>query len=137
MIEKDRKLFEYLKKKYSKINSVKIFNDDILNFNVVDILKKNSIIFGNLPYNISSQILVKILKIWPVGYTDVIFMFQKELGEKIISKFPSPNYGRLSILTYLRLKVLKKFLVSENCFSPKPKGDFNGSSFSPEKKYEL
>ena len=48
-------------------------------------------------------------------------MFQKELGEKIISKFPSPNYGRLSILTYLRLKVLKKFLVSENCFSPKPR----------------
>ena len=84
LIEKDRKLFEYLKKKYSKINSVKIFNDDILNFNVVDILKKNSIIFGNLPYNISSQILVKILKIWPVGYTDVIFMFQKELGEKIL-----------------------------------------------------
>ena len=40
LIEKDRKLFEYLKKKYSKINSVKIFNDDILNFNVVDILKK-------------------------------------------------------------------------------------------------
>ncbi len=121
LIEKDRKLFEYLKKKYSKIHSVKIYNDDILNFNVIDILKKHSIIFGNLPYNISSQILVKILKIWPVGYTDVIFMFQKELGEKIISKFPSPNYGRLSILTYFRLKVLKKFLVSENCFSPKPR----------------
>ena len=133
LIEKDRKLFEYLKKKYSKINSVKIFNDDILNFNVVDILKKNSIIFGNLPYNISSQILVKILKIWPVGYTDVIFMFQKELGEKIISKFPSPNYGRLSILTYLRLKVLKKFLVSENCFSPEPKVTSMVVHFLPKK----
>ena len=47
-------------------------------------------------------------------------MFQKELGEKIICKFPSKNYGRLSILTNLRLKVLKKFYVSANCFFPKP-----------------
>ena len=48
-------------------------------------------------------------------------MFQKELGEKIIGKFPSPNYGRLSILSNFRLTVLKKFLVSANCFFPKPK----------------
>ena len=48
-------------------------------------------------------------------------MFQKELGEKILGKFPSANYGRLSILTSYRLKILKKFLVSPNCFLPKPK----------------
>ena len=48
-------------------------------------------------------------------------MFQKELGEKILGKFPSANYGRLSILTSYRLKILKKFLVSPSCFLPKPK----------------
>ena len=48
-------------------------------------------------------------------------MFQKELGEKIISKFPSSSYGRLSILTNYRLNVSEKFLVSPNCFRPKPK----------------
>ena len=48
-------------------------------------------------------------------------MFQKELGEKIVGKFPSDNYGRLSILTDYRLNILKKFLVSPNCFFPKPK----------------
>jgi 16S rRNA (adenine1518-N6/adenine1519-N6)-dimethyltransferase len=48
-------------------------------------------------------------------------MFQKELGEKILGKFPSANYGRLSILTDYRLHILKKFLVSPNCFLPKPK----------------
>ena len=48
-------------------------------------------------------------------------MFQKELGEKIIGKFSSSHYGRLSILTNLRLKIKKKFLISPNCFFPKPK----------------
>ena len=54
---------------------------------------------------------------------DVVFMFQKELGEKIISKFPSKKYGRISILTNFKFKVLKKFLISSNCFIPKPKVD--------------
>ena len=48
-------------------------------------------------------------------------MFQKELGEKIIGKFSSSHYGRLSILTDLRLKIKKKFLISPNSFFPKPK----------------
>ena len=48
-------------------------------------------------------------------------MFQKELAEKIIGKFPSKNYGRLSIISNFRLKILKKFLISSNCFFPKPK----------------
>ena len=59
--------------------------NDILKFNLEKILSKNSIIIGNLPYNISSQILVKILKFkkWPPKISNLIFMFQKELGEKI------------------------------------------------------
>ena len=48
-------------------------------------------------------------------------MFQKELGEKIISKFPSKKYGRISILTNLKLEEKKNFLISPNCFFPKPK----------------
>ena len=50
-------------------------------------------------------------------------MFQKELGNKILGKFPSKNYGRLSIFTNYKTKILKKFLVSPNCFFPKPKVD--------------
>ena len=87
------------------------------------IVENNSIILGNLPYNISSQILVKIIKFkkWPPKFNDIVFMFQKVSGRKIISKFPSSNYGRLSILTHYKLNVLKKFLISPNCFFPKPK----------------
>ena len=123
IIEKDFNLSKELNLKYKNNKIVKIYNIDVLKLNIEKLCRKNSIIFGNLPYNISSQILVKILKFkkWPPKFTDLILMFQKELGEKILGKFPSTNYGRLSILTSYRLKILKKFLVSPNCFLPKPK----------------
>ena len=76
-----------------------------------------------MPYNISSQILIKILKIKNIDkkFTDVILMFQKELGEKIIGKYPSKITVDYLLLLVLRLQVIKKFLVSSNCFFPKPK----------------
>ena len=123
VIEKDDKLSSFLINKYKSNKIIKIYNEDILKFNLEKILRKKTIIFGNLPYNISSQILVKIIKFkkWPPDFLDLIFMFQKELGEKIIGKYKSNNYGRLSILTNLRLGVFNKFNVSPNCFKPKPK----------------
>ena len=123
LIEKDEALTNYLNSKYSLEKTVKIYNTDILNFDFEKINKDKIIIIGNLPYNISSQILIKILRYKKIKtkFEDLIFMFQKELGEKIIGKFPSKNYGRLSIITNFRLRVIKKFLVSANCFFPKPK----------------
>ena len=75
-----------------------------------------------MPYNISSQILIKFLKLKNLNknFKELNFMFQKELGEKIMGKYPSLHYGRLSIIRDYKLKILKKFLVSNNCFSPKP-----------------
>ena len=123
LIEKDEALTNYLNSKYSLEKTVKIYNTDILNFNFEKINKDKIIIIGNLPYNISSQILVKFIKLsdLKIKFHELIFMFQKELGEKILSTYPSPNYGRISILRGYRLKILKKFLVSPNCFAPKPK----------------
>ena len=123
LIEKDFDLTKRLKKKYSENQNLIIFNDDILKFNLEKIIKKESMIIGNLPYNISSQILVKIIKFkkWPPNFFDLIFMFQKELGEKIIGLYETPDYSRISILANSRLKVIKKFFVSPNCFRPIPK----------------
>ena len=123
LIEKDFDLTKRLKKKYSENQNLIIFNDDILKFNLEKIIKKESMIIGNLPYNISSQILVKIIKFkkWPPNFFDLIFMFQKELGEKIIGLYQTPNYSRISILANSRLKLIKKFFVSPNCFRPIPK----------------
>ncbi len=136
IIEKDIILSDQLKLKYFKNKKVKVFQSDILRFNIERITNKETIIFGNLPYNISSQILVKILKYkkWPPNYSDLIFMFQKELGEKIISNHKSKNYGRISVLFNYRLNFINKFRVSNNCFYPKPKVTSLVLHFKPKKK---
>ena len=123
IIEKDYNLAQKLKIKFTENILVKVINADILKFDIEKIINKNSAILGNLPYNISSQILVKIIKFknWPPNFSDLIFMFQKELGEKIVGQYPSSDYSRLSILSGLRLNILGKFLISPNCFFPKPK----------------
>ena len=136
LIEKDNNLAEKLRLRFLKNKDIKVFNQDFLNFDIKNLNKKKLIIFGNLPYNISSQIFVKILKFknWPPDYTDLILMFQKELGEKILGKFQSKNYGRLSILSHYKLLSVKKFFVSANCFFPKPKVTSIVIHFKPKKK---
>ena len=136
IIEKDFNLVKELKYKYFKYNNLKIINKDILKFNLEKILYEGSIIFGNLPYNISSQILIKILKFksWPPKFDHLIFMFQKELGEKILGKFRTKFYGRLSILSNYRLEAHKKFLISPNCFFPKPDITSVLIHFKPKKR---
>ena len=123
IIEKDRNLLNDLLIKFSENGILKSKNTDILKLNIENLVQRNSIIFGNLPYNISSQILVKLVKFekWPPNYSDLILMFQKELAEKILGKYKTRSYSRLSILTNLRLKIIKRFNVSANCFKPRPK----------------
>ena len=136
LIEKDYKLYNHLKLKFKNKKFVKVFGNDFLKFDFEKKIKKNTVIFGNLPYNVSSQIFVKLLKseLWPPKYSDLILMFQKELGEKIIAKFPSSKYGRLSILTNLMLDLNKKFIVSPNCFKPIPKVKSIVLHFKPKPK---
>jgi len=123
LIEKDHKLTNSLKNDLKKYKNCKIFNEDILKFDLENKIKKNSIIIGNLPYNISSQILVKLIKFqkWLPKYRKLILMFQKEVAEKILGKYNTSHYGRLSILTAARLKITKCFNVSPNSFYPVPK----------------
>ena len=135
LIEKDSLISQDLKKKYKLNKKVKVFNQDVLNFDIEKKIREKTIIFGNLPYNISSQILVKIIKFhsWPPEYTDVVFMFQKEMADRIIGKFNTTKYGRLSIITNYRLKIFHKFNVSPNCFFPKPRVNSTVILFKPKK----
>ena len=135
LIEKDYNLSKLLKEKYINNKNIKIFNKDILKFDLEKIIQKKTIVFGNLPYNISSQILVKMIKFkkWPPNFSDLIFMFQKELGDKIVGLYKSKNYGRLSIISNFRLLVINKFFVSPNCFKPKPKVNSVVIYFKPKK----
>ena len=133
LIEKDKRLIRNLKLDLTNIKNIQFINDDILKLDLEKIISGNMIIFGNLPYNISSQILIQLIKFknWLPKYKKLVLMFQKEVGEKIISNFGNKNYSRLGIISKFRLKVKKRFSVSKNSFYPKPKVDSMVIIFEP------
>ena len=139
LIEKDNNLSKSLQNLYG--NKTKIINKDILNINLEKEIKDNSIIVGNLPYNIASQILIKLIKFksWPPKYNRLIFMFQKEVANRILGQAKSSNYSRLTVISKWRLKVLDSFDVSNNSFKPKPKIKSTVIIFRPiiNKKYSI
>ena len=133
-VEKDMRLSNYLKKKILNPN-IKIINDDILNIIKKKVFGKNITVFGNLPYNISTQILASLILIkkWPPWFDILILMFQKEVAERIIAKTQTKEFGRLTVLANWRLEIKKHFDISKNCFYPKPKISSTLLSFKPKK----
>ena len=134
-VEKDKKLVSFLKKKFKDSKNLKIINRDILNIIEEKNLEQNMIVFGNLPYNVSTKILASLitLKSWPPWYDILILMFQKEVADRIIAKTQTRQFGRLSVLSNWRLEIKKHFNISKNCFFPKPKIDSTLLSFKPKK----
>ena len=136
VIEKDDKLVLFLKDEFK--NKVIVINDDVLSINENLISEDQLIVFGNLPYNISTEILSKWIlnlndkKVW---FTNLVLMFQKEVADRIISKYNSSKYGRLTILANWRLDIKKIIDIGPNSFSPKPKIDSTLLLFSLKKNY--
>ena len=136
VIEKDNELSLLLKKKFN--NQITIINDDILKFDENTLCDEQLIVFGNLPYNISTEILCKWIlnldnkKIW---FSNLILMFQKEVADRIVSKYNSSNYGRLSILANWKLEIGKIIDINSNSFFPRPKIDSSLLFFSPKKNF--
>ena len=136
VVEKDKFLAKYLKEKFE--DKIILFNDDILKINEKKLYDEKLIVFGNLPYNISTEILAK----WIINldnknfwFDSLILMFQKEVADRILSKFNSSKYGRLTILANWKLDISKICDVKPNCFFPKPKVDSSLLSFKPKKVF--
>ena len=115
---------------------IEIINSDVLKINENSLNKEVLTVFGNLPYNISTEILSKwILNLSDKTWFDcLILMFQKEVADRIISNYDSKNYGRLSILTDWKLNVKKIIDVKPYSFSPRPKVESSVLFFQPKKK---
>ena len=136
LVEKDNDLCNLLKDKFDK--KITLFNDDILNFDEQSLSTNQIIVFGNLPYNISTEILCKWiinLKSEFCWFNKLILMFQKEVADRITSDFNTRNYGRLAILTNWRLNVKKIFDIGPECFSPRPKIDSSVLYFEPKSNF--
>ncbi len=135
VVEKDSYLAEALKDKYR--DNLIIYNKDILEMEEASISNEKLTVFGNLPYNISTEILSKwILNLKNFFWFDhLILMFQKEVADRIIAKFNTSDYGRLAILTNWRLSVEKICDIKPISFLPKPKIYSSLLFFTPKKKF--
>jgi len=135
VVEKDDDLAILLKEKFD--TEIEIINDDILKISEDKISDQKLSVFGNLPYNISTEILSRwILNIGSnFWFESLILMFQKEVADRIISVFNSSKYGRLSILSNWKLNVKKIIDIKPQSFSPRPKIDSSLLLFTPKKKF--
>ena len=135
LIEKDVRLANYLKINFT--DKVKVINEDMLNISYDDYSGKNMIIFGNLPYNISTQILAKWIKMRELNQfcKKFILMFQKEVADRIIAESNSKKYGRISILSNWRMKIKKIIDIEPSSFKPAPKVKSTLLVFVPKKNF--
>ena len=121
LVEKDKRLCELLRSELNNFKICKIYNEDILKLNLNSI-KNSEIIFGNLPYNISTQILAKIIKFekFHSQIEKIVFMFQKEVADRILAN--------------LKFDIIQNFKISKECFFPSPKIDSKIIAFKPKAK---
>ena len=135
VIEKDERLVKILRKKF--LNKIDIINKDMLEVQYETLYKKNLIIFGNLPYNISTQILAKWIKMKNLEKfcKKLVLMFQKEVADRIIAESDTKYYGRLSILSQWKMQINKIMDIEPKCFSPMPKVRSTLLTFVPKKKF--
>lgn len=119
MIDLDIESFDFLAKKYPQLGD-KLINGDFLALNFKDVFVGKMGIIGNFPYNISSQILFKVLENRE-RVVEVVGMFQKEVAERCASKPGSKEYGILSVFLQAYYKVEYLFTVKAGVFNPPPK----------------
>lgn len=134
VVEKDFELIKILENKFKK--NIKIINNDVLKL-TDSFYNDKFVIFGNLPYNISTEILCKWIRnldnnFW---FDELVLMFQKEVAERIIAKYNTSHYGRLTILSNWKLEIEKICDVKPESFYPKPKVDSCILLFKPKKNF--
>ena len=135
VIEKDSELSRNLEKKF--YNQITIINEDVLKVDETKLFKEKVTVFGNLPYNISTEILSK----WIINLKDnfwfecLVLMFQKEVADRIIAEFNTSNYGRLSIICNWKLNIKKICDIEPKAFSPKPKIHSSLLLFHPKQNF--
>ena len=135
LIEKDNKLAEELTVKFG--NNVKIINDDILKIQENNLSLDPILVFGNLPYNISTKILTNWIcniknKFW---FKKLLLMFQKEVADRIIAETKTKNYGRLSVISQWKMNIRKITDINPSSFYPKPKILSTLLEFTPKKDF--
>ncbi len=120
VVEADHDMVEYLQKHYPTLTA-NILEGDFLKANLWQIFDNQSFaLIGNFPYNISSQIVFKMVE-YRLLISEMVGMFQKEMAERIIAPPGGKNYGVISVLTQAFYEGKLLFNVSKGNFNPPPK----------------
>ena len=138
LIEKDIRLIQFLKKKFNE-TKITILNIDAINFNYNINSLKHSIIVGNLPFNVSVDLLYLWTKYknWPPQHDKMVLMFQKEVANRIMALPKNKSYGKLSVVIQSRYKIKKLIDVPASAFTPRPKVDAIILEFTPFNDFGL
>lgn len=118
-VELDRESVDFLSIKFPELDS-KIFSIDFLKFDISEKFHGNVFIIGNFPYNISTQILFRVLQ-YRDQVKELVGMFQREVARRITTGPGSKEYGILSVLLGAFYEMSYEITVSEKVFSPPPK----------------
>ena len=130
-IEIDQRFSKKLEKKYANAD-FKIHNTDFLKMNLSEIKLENKIILGNLPYNISSQIIFRVLESG-FKFKHCIFLIQKELANKFLT---NQKASKISIQCQLFCDIEPLFDIPPDSFEPKPKVNSTLIKITPHDKYK-
>jgi 16S rRNA (adenine1518-N6/adenine1519-N6)-dimethyltransferase len=119
LIDIDRESYQFLDAKYPQLGK-RLILGDFLALDLKEVFKDKYAIIGNFPYNISSQILFKVLEN-RTQVVEMVGMFQKEVAERCASKEGSKEYGILSVLIQAYYNIDYLFTVKPGTFNPPPK----------------
>ena len=137
LIEKDKNLRSNLLKLQEKFNdTISYIYDDILNVNFKDFNYNKIQIISNLPYNIASTLIIKLIIDFDI-VESMVLMVQKEVAERLSAKVSTPYYSRLSVLIQLHAFVEKMFEVEPHNFNPKPKVKSTVIKITPYRKKKI
>lgn len=126
-VEKDGRLINLLKTELfaNRLSNVELIEKDIMKFDIKNMAEnagKKITVIGNLPYNLSSQIIIRLIQLRSV-LVKAVFMFQKELAQRITAQPGRKDYGRLTVMLNYCTTIKKLADFEAHQFFPKPKVD--------------
>lgn len=120
-VELDRDLIPQIQERCSHVGEVQIYSADVLDFDFASIKKDDRLlrIFGNLPYNISTPLIFHLINFSSI-ISDMLFMVQKEVAERMAAETDTEHFGRLSVMVQYHWQVELLFNVPAGAFHPPP-----------------
>jgi 16S rRNA (adenine1518-N6/adenine1519-N6)-dimethyltransferase len=136
VIELDRDLIPVLEDRVQHAGEIKIFNEDVLEFDFAKIKNDARLlrVFGNLPYNISTPLIFHLLN-YAAIISDMLFMLQKEVARRLAAKPSTPDYGRLSVMLQYHCQTELLFDVPAHAFYPPPRVQSSIVRLIPHRTY--